>query len=76
MFLAIIAPIVLTLETSEMSAILFSQPKPSQPRPQVSSVNGALTCKEAALLTSSVDQSQNSSKFSHQGPVVRRPIST
>ena len=29
--------------------------KTTQPRPQVFSVNGALTCKKAALLTSSVD---------------------
>ena len=29
--------------------------KTTQPRPQVFSVNGALTCKESALLTSSVD---------------------
>ena len=34
---------------------LFSQQKTTQPHPQVFSVNGALTCKEAALLTSSVD---------------------
>jgi len=35
----------------------------TQPHPQVFLVNGALTCKEAALLTSSVDLSQNSSKI-------------
>ena len=34
---------------------LFSQQKTTQPHPQVFSVNGALTCKEAALLTSSVE---------------------
>ena len=47
--------LVLTLETSEMSAIFVFITKTTQPRPQVFSVNGALTCKEAALLTSSVD---------------------
>ena len=35
---------------------LFSQLKTTQPCSRVFSVNGALTCKEAALLTSSVDQ--------------------
>ena len=49
------AELVLTLETSEMSAIFVSTTKTTQPRPQVFSVNGELTCKEAALLTSSVD---------------------
>ena len=34
---------------------LFSQLKTTQPCSRVFSVNGALTCKEAALLTSSVD---------------------
>ena len=38
--------LVLTLKTSEMSAII------TKPRPQVFSVNGALTCKNATLLTS------------------------
>ena len=47
--------LVLTLETSEMSAIFVSQPKTIHSGPQVFSVDGALTCKEAALLTSSVD---------------------
>ena len=47
--------LVLTLETSEMSVIFVFTTKTTQPRPQVFSVNGALTCKEAALLTSSVD---------------------
>ena len=48
-------PLVRTLETSEMSAIFVSQPKTIHSGPQVFSVDGALTCKEAALLTSSVD---------------------
>ena len=47
--------LVLTLKTSEMSAIFVSQPKTIHSGPQVFSVDGALTCKEAALLTSSVD---------------------
>ena len=46
--------LVLTLETSEMSAIFVFTTKTTQPPPQVFSVNGALTCKKAALLTSSV----------------------
>ena len=46
--------LVLTLETSEMSAIFVFTAKTTQPRPQGLSVNGALTCKKAALLTSSV----------------------
>ena len=46
---------VLTFETSQMSAIYVSTTKITQPLPQVFSVNGALTCKKAALLTSSVD---------------------
>ena len=41
--------------TSEMSAIFVFTTKTTQPRRQVFSVNGALTCKKAALLTSSVD---------------------
>ena len=45
---------VLTLEMSEMSAIFVFTTKATQRRPQVVSINGALTCKEAALLTSSV----------------------
>ena len=44
--------LVLTLETSEMSAIFFFTTKTTQPRPQVFSVNGALTCENAAFLTS------------------------
>ena len=39
---------------SEMSAIFVFTTKATQRRPQVVSINGALTCKEAALLTSSV----------------------
>ena len=58
--------LVLTLETSEMSTIFVFTTKTTQACPQVFSVNGALTCKEAALLMSQVDQSQNSSKFGHQ----------
>ena len=47
--------LVLTLETSEMSAIFVFTTKTTQPHTQVFSVKGAFTCKEAALLTSSVD---------------------
>jgi len=39
--------IVLTLETNEMSAIFVLTTKTTQPRPQVFSVNGALTYKKA-----------------------------
>ena len=46
--------LVLTFETSEMPAIFVFTTKTTQPRLQVFSVKGALTCKEAALLTSSV----------------------
>ena len=46
--------LVLILETSELSAIFVSTTKTTQPRPQGFSVNGALTCKKAALLTSLV----------------------
>ena len=46
------AELVLTLETSEMSAIFVSTTKTTQPRPQVFSVNAALTCMNAAFLTS------------------------
>ena len=46
--------LVLTLEMSEMSAIFVFTFKTTQPRLQVFSVNSALTCKKAALLTSSV----------------------
>ena len=58
--------LVLTLETSETSAIFVFTTKTTQPRPQIVSVNGALTCKKAALLTSSVHYTKNSSKFGHQ----------
>ena len=44
--------LVLTLETSEMSAFLKFTSKTTQPRPKVFSVNGALTCRNAAFLTS------------------------
>ena len=47
--------LVLTHETSEMLAIFVLTTKTTQPRPQVFLVNGAFTCKEAALLTSSAD---------------------
>ena len=40
---------------TEMSSIFVFTTTTFQPRPQVFSVNGALTGKEAALLTSSVD---------------------
>ena len=40
--------------------------KTTQPHPQVFSVNGALTCKNAAFLMSFPRQTQNSYKFSHQ----------
>ena len=41
--------LVLTLETGEMSAIFVFTTKTSQPRPQVFSANGEITCKKAAL---------------------------
>ena len=44
--------LVLTLETSEMTAIFVSKTKTTQPRPQVFSVNSALTCTNASFLTS------------------------
>ena len=47
--------LVLTLETSEMSTIFVFITKTTQPCSQVFSVNSALTYKEPALLTSSVD---------------------
>ena len=43
--------LVLTLETSETTAIFVATTKTTQPRPQVFSVNGALTCTNAAFLT-------------------------
>ena len=42
-------------QTSEMSAIFVFTTKKTQPRPQVFLVNGALTSKKAAFLTSSVE---------------------
>ena len=54
-FFSLLFRLVLTLETSEMPTIFVFTTKTTQPRPQVFSVNGALTCKEAALLTSLVD---------------------
>ena len=47
--------LVLTLAMGEMSAIFVFTTKTTQPSPQVFSVKGVLTCKEAALLTSLVD---------------------
>ena len=50
----VLFPLVRTLETSKMSAIFIFTTKTTQPRPQVL-VNGALICRGAALLMSSVD---------------------
>ena len=45
--------LVLTLETSEMSAIFqVHNQQTTQPRPQVFPLNGALTCENAAFLMS------------------------
>ena len=41
----LVPTVVLTLETSEVSAILVFTTKTTQSRPQVLSVNGALTCR-------------------------------
>ena len=41
----LVSAVVLSLETSEVSAILVFTTKTTQPRPQVFSVNGALTCR-------------------------------
>ena len=41
--------VVLTLETSEVSAILVFTTKTTQPRPQVFSVNGALNLPNLAI---------------------------
>ena len=41
----LVPAVVLSLETSEMSVIFFFTTKTTQPRPQVFSVNGALTCR-------------------------------
>ena len=46
--------LVLTLKTSLLSTIFVFTTKTTHPRPQVISVNSTLTCKKAALLTSSV----------------------
>ena len=46
--------LLLSLETSEMSAIFVFTTKTTQPRPQVFRVKSALTCMKVALLTSSV----------------------
>ena len=47
--------LVLTLETSKMSAIFVLTTKSTQPCAQVFLVNVALTCKKAALLVLAVD---------------------
>ena len=44
--------LVLTLETSESQTFFVFTTKTTQRRPQVFSVNAALTCKNAAFLTS------------------------
>jgi len=41
----LVPAVVLTLETSEVSVILVFATKTTQSRPQVFSVNGALTCR-------------------------------
>ena len=41
----LVPAVVLTLETSEMFAIFFFTTKTTQPRPQVFSINGALSCR-------------------------------
>ena len=41
----LVPAVVLTLETSDVSAILVFTMKTTQPRPQVFLVNGALTCR-------------------------------
>ena len=56
--------------STDCSAIFLFTTKTTQPRPPVFSVTGALTCNCAALLTSSVDKSQNSSKFGQQWLVM------
>ena len=66
----LVPAVVLTLETSEVSAIFVFTTKTTQPRPQVFSVNGALTCENAAFLTSFPRQTQNSSKFGHRELVM------
>ena len=54
MFLSIISPSSYSWHEWNGRHFVFTT-KTTQPRPQVVSVNGALTCKEAALLTSLVD---------------------
>ena len=46
----LVPAVVLTLETSEVSAILVFTTKTTQPRPQVFSVKGALTCRRLPFL--------------------------
>ena len=46
----LVPAVVLTLETSEVSDILVFTTKTTQPRPQVFSVNGALTCRRLQFL--------------------------
>ena len=46
--------VVLTLETSEVSATFVFTTKTTQPRPQVFSVNGALACSLTAVKRSSM----------------------
>ena len=45
MLLRLVPAVVLTLETSEVSAIFVFTTKTTQPRPQVFSLNGSLTCR-------------------------------
>ena len=45
LLLRLVPAVVLTLETSEVSAIFVFTTKTTQPRPQVFSVNGSLTCR-------------------------------
>ena len=63
---AVFFRLVLALETSEMTAIFVCTTKTTQPRPQVFTVKGALTCTNAVFLTSFPRETQNSSKFGHQ----------
>ena len=65
MFLSIISPSSYSWNEWNFRHF-FSTTKTTQPRPQVFSVNGALTRKNAAFLTSFPRQTQNSSKFGHQ----------
>ena len=52
--------------SAECYAIFVFTTKTTSLRPSVFSVNSALTCKCAALLTSLVDLLQNFSKFAQQ----------